>query len=74
MRACADLSCSLANVIVPINSCVSWGSRVVGSQVQINLRAAEKCWDSVMNFQMKRFYNLNKVGQRMLPGDVSAGW
>lgn len=31
-----------------------------GKKVQINLRAAEKCWDSVMNFQMKRFYNLNK--------------
>lgn len=31
-----------------------------GKKVQINLRAAEKCWDSVMDLQLKRFYNLNK--------------
>ena len=48
---------------------------MVGSQAQIKLRAAEKCWDSVDNFQLKRFYNLNKVGQQrmlvmLLQGDV----
>lgn len=31
-----------------------------GKKVQIKLRAAEKNWDSFRNFQLERFYNLNK--------------